>query len=262
MIGLIMNPVFGQEGNSITITDTSYDYCNNNTIEISGTVNNFLNEIPITLRVVSPNNSIIAIDQVDVNEDKTFQTKLSLGLLREGGTYIIKVQYGQPSLSAETTFEYQQVLDGCGWGLLPTLPMMEVLGTELSVEYMIVGGQLLSITPDVDKKSLVLEINASDDGDIVIILPKSLIDNTEIKELDDAFSVFIDGEKVDYDYTTSSTHRTLTIPFQVGVEEIEIIGTFVIPEFGTITVMILAVAIISIIMVSTKSRFGIIYKGS
>ena len=58
--------------------------------------------------------------------------------------------------------------------------------------------------------------------------------------------------------TVSSTDRTLTIAFPVGAEEIEIIGTFVVPEFGTIAAMILAVAIISIIAVSAKSKLSII----
>ena len=43
-----------------------------------------------------------------------------------------------------------------------------------------------------------------------------------------------------------------------GTEQIEIIGTFVIPEFGTIAAMILAVAIISIIAISAKSRLSIV----
>ena len=51
--------------------------------------------------------------------------------------------------------------------------------------------------------------------------------------------------------------NTVTIMFSAEVEQIEIIGTFVIPEFGTIAVMILAVAIISIIVVSAKSRLSI-----
>ena len=50
----------------------------------------------------------------------------------------------------------------------------------------------------------------------------------------------------------------VTVMFPAGAETIEIIGTFVIPEFGTIAAMILAVAIISIIAVSTKSRLSII----
>jgi predicted secreted protein with PEFG-CTERM motif len=39
-----------------------------------------------------------------------------------------------------------------------------------------------------------------------------------------------------------------------GGEHIEIVGTTVIPEFGTITMMVLAVAIISIVAVTAKSR--------
>ncbi|MDX1595375.1 MAG: PEFG-CTERM sorting domain-containing protein, partial [Nitrosopumilaceae archaeon] len=52
--------------------------------------------------------------------------------------------------------------------------------------------------------------------------------------------------------------RTLTISFYAGAEQIEIIGTMVVPEFGTIAALILAVAIISIVAVSAKSRLSII----
>ena len=74
---------------------------------------------------------------------------------------------------------------------------------------------------------------------------------------DDEYFVLIDGEEVEFTETKSSTDRTLTIDFPVGAEEIEIIGTFVIPEFGAIAAMILAVAIISIIAVSARSRLSI-----
>ncbi|MDP3779979.1 MAG: PEFG-CTERM sorting domain-containing protein, partial [Nitrosopumilaceae archaeon] len=59
---------------------------------------------------------------------------------------------------------------------------------------------------------------------------------------------------------TRSNTRTLSIMFPAGTEEIEIIGTFVVPEFGTIAVMILAVAIISIIAVSARSRLNVLPK--
>ena len=52
----------------------------------------------------------------------------------------------------------------------------------------------------------------------------------------------------------------MIIPFYNGSEEIEIIGTFVIPEFGTIAAIILAVAITSIIVLSAKTRLSIIPK--
>ena len=47
---------------------------------------------------------------------------------------------------------------------------------------------------------------------------------------------------------------TLTIPFSYGSEEIEIIGTFVIPEFGTIAGLVLILAITSIIIISAKNK--------
>src|SRR3990170_1538604 len=51
--------------------------------------------------------------------------------------------------------------------------------------------------------------------------------------------------------SVTDTTRTVTIMFPNGAEEIEIIGTFAIPEFGAIAALILAVAIISIIAVSS-----------
>ena len=46
----------------------------------------------------------------------------------------------------------------------------------------------------------------------------------------------------------------LAIPIPSGTEEIEIIGTTVVPEFGTIAMLILVVAITSLIVI-TKTRF-------
>ena len=57
-----------------------------------------------------------------------------------------------------------------------------------------------------------------------------------------------------------SDNRTLTIDFLAGAEEIEIIGTTVIPEFGTIAVIILAVAIVSIIAVSSRTKLNVLPK--
>jgi predicted secreted protein with PEFG-CTERM motif len=67
--------------------------------------------------------------------------------------------------------------------------------------------------------------------------------------------VLVDGEESD-DVTINDNE--VTVMFQAGAEQIEIIGTFVIPEFGTIAMMILAVAIISIVAITAKSRLSII----
>jgi len=67
--------------------------------------------------------------------------------------------------------------------------------------------------------------------------------------------VLVDGEEAD---DVEINGNTVTVEFPAGAEQVEIIGTFVIPEFGTIAAMILAVAIISIVAISAKSRLSIV----
>jgi predicted secreted protein with PEFG-CTERM motif len=126
------------------------------------------------------------------------------------------------------------------------------------VNYKIVGGKLLSITPDTNSTSLIIAIEATQDGSLTITLPRAVIDAMK-GDKDDSFIVLVDGEEASvYDeIETTSTDRTLYIEFPAGAEQIEIIGTFVIPEFGAIAVMILAVAIISIVAISARSRLSI-----
>jgi len=99
---------------------------------------------------------------------------------------------------------------------------------------------------------------------VKLIIPRSILDARlgadGMSGEDDSFFVLVDGEEVDFEETTTSEDRTLTIPFEDGTTQIEIIGTFVIPEFGTIAVIILAVAIVSIIAVSSRSRLSILPK--
>ena len=54
--------------------------------------------------------------------------------------------------------------------------------------------------------------------------------------------------------------RSIDIPVKDGDTKIEIVGTHVVPEFGTIAMIVLAVAIVSIIAVSAKSRLSIMPK--
>jgi len=133
---------------------------------------------------------------------------------------------------------------------------IKVSNTDITIEYEITSGKVVSIVPDVDANSLIVEISSNNAGTITMELPRSLID-AKMSQNDDEFFVLVDGEEVDYKESATDTHRKLTIEFSEGTEEIEIIGTFVIPEFGTIAIMILAVAIISIIAVSAKSRLSI-----
>ena len=213
-----------------------------------------------------------------VGSDKQFSTEIKLGgkLMKQEGTYTIKVQYGEQSTT--TLFEFGGVTDMSENELEesivedtvediviedPVVVDSIVTATTLTIQdstdlvsYEITNGKITNVIPDLDAVSLLIDIEAIDDGSITLTIPRSVLDAT-INNGDDEFFVLVDGEEVDFDEITTSTDRTLTIEFLAGSEQIEIIGTFVIPEFGTIAAMILAVAIISIIAISAKSRLSI-----
>ncbi len=248
-------PAFGQIADSIVVTTDKPSYEDGDTILVTGEVRDLLSGYPVSLRVIAPNGNLVTIAQIDVGSDKKYSTELTAGgaLMRAGGTYTIEVLYGTESRTSETTFTF-----GGSTGTVPSKEgtTIAVPGTDFMVSYKITGGKLVSITPDVASHSLTIAITANQDGSLVITLPRALID-AKTGDQDDTFFVLVDGEEVDFEEITTSTDRTLTIQFPAGAEEIEIIGTVVVPEFGTIAVMILAVAIISIIAVSAKSRLSI-----
>jgi len=257
-----MSPVFGQIVEPVVVTTDKAAYGEGDTIMVSGEVKELLSGFPVTLQVISANGNLVTIQQLDVGLDKKFNYELTAGgpLWKAEGTYLIKVLYGTESRTAEATFEFGgSPTTGPSTPPTPSGPSIEVPGTEFSIGYSITGGSILSITPDVDANSLIIGISTTGDGEVTITLPRGLID-AKIGGEDDDFFVLVDGEEVDFEETTTSTDRTLTIQFPAGAEEIEIIGTMVVPEFGTIAVLILAVAIISIVVVSARSRLSIMPK--
>ena len=108
-----------------------------------------------------------------------------------------------------------------------------------------------------DDDSIIVYLDPTSDGIITLTLHEELI-----KPFDDGtFAVIINNQEME-DYTQIG--NTLTIPCLVGTEKIEIHGSWAIPEFGVIAAMILAVAIVSIIVVTAKTRLSIVprYKNS
>ena len=115
------------------------------------------------------------------------------------------------------------------------------------IPYDITGGAITGSTINLDNNSIVLNLSADNDGTLTISPSESTQSGI--------FMVLIDGEEAN---DVIINGNTVTVPFLAGAETIEIIGTFVIPEFGTIAMMILLVSIVSIIAISAKSRLSIV----
>ena len=263
IVSIGMTPAFGQVQGSIVVTTDKSSYSQGDIILVTGEVRDLYSQTPVSVIVKAPNGNLVSIDQVTVGADKKFSTEVTAGgaLMKTEGSYTITVQYGTENRSAVTSFEF----DGGSNNTTPTpVDAYEITSTTVSIQgssdligYEITGGKIVGLVPDVDASSLIISIDATSDGSLTLTIPRSVLDATD-SDGDDDFFILIDGEEVSFNEITSSTDRKITIAFPAGAETIEIIGTYVIPEFGTIAAMILAVAIISIIAVSAKSRLSII----
>jgi len=128
-------------------------------------------------------------------------------------------------------------------------PAVDLVDT---LNYSISSGSVSSIMTNSDDATLVVAIDTSDDGELSINL-----DSDYITAFDDgSYFVLVNGEEVWF----SQDGYDLTIPYESGTEKIEIVGSVVVPEFGTIAMIVLAVAIVSIIVLTTKTRATLIPK--
>jgi len=105
----------------------------------------------------------------------------------------------------------------------------------------------------VDSKNfaIVVQIDSTDEGVITLDLPREFIGAEKQSGKDDIFIVLIDEFEVAYEESVVlSDSRVITINFENADSKIEIIGTYVVPEFGAIIMAIMIIGIITVIFVS------------
>ena len=243
---------------SVQTDDDNYD--EGDTIVISGQIETIIGDTQVTLQLFRSGN-MIEIAQIKVSGDGNYShTILAEGnLWKNQGEYTVKVTYGEGNI-AETNFLFTPTS-----AVLETTDIFEVdagnSGT-FDIPYTIRGGTLLDISIDQDIFGLVIKIDASDEGKLVLDLPRKYIDAEKQNGKDEVFIILVEKENEKIIETTyqesisNSDVRTITINFEEGDSQIQIIGTYVIPEFGVIVMIVLTVGIM-ISILSTKNKFQI-----
>jgi len=251
---------------TITIETDKNVYDHTDTITITGTVSPVdQNEVPVTIMLINQYTSIVEVNQLVVNSDGSWSGQIVLNpenrLQSEDGVYEIRAQYGSTKIT--TSIELTNAVEtseGVGTEVGTAVTGTTVTGPSGESFYKLGAGQIeyditCNATPgffaNADDDSIVILLDATDDGILTITLHEELI-----KPFDDGtFAVIVDNQ-VMQDFTQIG--NTLTIPCLAGTEKIEIHGSWAIPEFGIIAVMILAVAIVSIIVVTAKTKLSIV----
>ena len=251
---------------AFTITmETDKDvYDHSSVITVTGQVDPIAEGSEVTFIVQRLNPvGITHIDQISVNGDGSFSTTISTATptMKYDGTYLINAKY----VDVETTVsvELTNAIEASETGTAVT--GTAVTGTAVTgpsgesfhklgagqIEYDMTCNATPAFFANADDDSIVIYLDPTDDGIITVTLHEELIKPFE----DGTFVVIVDNQAMQ-DFTQIG--NTLTIPCVAGTEKIEIHGSWAIPEFGVIAAMILAVAIVSIIVITAKTRLSLV----
>jgi len=261
-IGMVFNAA--EAVNQISLSTSNNIYYSGDYVVVFGDVNTIFENMPITIQIYHESN-LVDVAQVSVAQDGTFVKSFNAvgQQWKEEGTYTIRVQYTSTQIG-ETTFEFfSQVIEKSS----AVFPVQIPNSGTFDVGYTIRGGEVTEIDMNLDRYSLLIETAVNSNGNLILKLPRESFDAQKSNGKDNTFIILISKEnnepenfvQVEYEeIATSSDYRTVLITLEEGDRWVEVIGTYVIPEFGSIVIIILVVAVSSAIIIS-KSRFSVRY---
>jgi predicted secreted protein with PEFG-CTERM motif len=252
---------------TITMETDKHVYDHSSVITVTGQVEPVdLSGSEITIIIVSPLGGVSGIQQLSVNSDGSFSTTIdtSTKYMKYDGVYDIRAQYSslaEITVSVELIPSQANDVEASEIGTA----VMGTIGTDVTgpggesfyklspgqIEYDATCNTSLGFFANADDDSIVIYLDPTNDGILTVTLHEELIKPFE----DGTFVVIVDNQRME-DFT--QVGNTLTIPCIAGTERIEIHGSWAIPEFGVIAAMILAVAIVSIIVVTAKTKLSLV----
>ena len=259
-IGLAINTA---EAESMSLSTSNDIYYLGDYIVIFGSVDTVFENMPVTIQIYHES-TLIDVGQVPVATDGSFVATFNANgqQWKDEGAYAVRAFY-TPTIITETTFEfYSQIVDKSSAVFPVSIPNS---GT-FDVGYTIRGGDVKDIEMNMDRYSLLIQTAMDSNGNIILKLPRESFD-AQSDSTDATFIILISKEntssenfvQVEYEeIATGSDYRTIRIPLEEGDKWVEVIGTYVIPEFGSIVIMILVAATASAIIIS-KTRFSVRY---
>jgi len=258
-IGLTPSFAFAEESNSIS---TNLDmYTEGEVVIVFGKIVNVTENLPLTIQIFH-NDKLIEVAQISVAQDGTFAKTFNASgpLWMSDGTYTVRGFYTTDQIM-ETSFEFINLTVGSETSIFSvSIPNSGVF----DLPYTITGGQIKEVTLNNDSYSILIDTVTEANGSLNLKLPRESFDSQKDNGTDDIFIIMIkdkDGNIFEVPYEeieTTSDFRMIKINFEPGDKSIEIIGTYVIPEFGTVVSMILLASLASVIIIS-KNKFVSIY---
>ena len=247
---------------TITVSTDKDSYQAGETVTISGKATPVVSGQQVILQVFNPKGAAYRFDTVTVAADGSYTYPLKVGgNIGITGTYQVKVTYNQQQ--ATTTFQFTSGTSPGNNQTSSQTAQVTLGGQTYQIGYSITGGTLTKLSGDPNTSSLTASITTTsacantNDCVLTLKIPRTVMDSKDGSDgksgKDQDFVVFVDSiQGVVMKDDLGATTRTIQIPFEQGTQTVEVVGTFMIPEFGPIAAIILAIAVVGVIVATTK----------
>ena len=233
--------------------------CSGSSCDISGTTDR--NDQDATMVVTASNGNIVTVGQLSISGG-SFSTTLNVSAL-DDDTYAVSVNQGASSKyslsvdvevsggSSSSSDSVSNIIESEGEADLSTIVTAAAGGLQLNAGG-VEGSTTIDVSGTTDRNGDITLTVRAPNGNVVAV--------SQISPSDGSFSTTIEvgGPMWSQDGMYEiSAHQGAASSHQKSAE-VEIVDGHVIPEFGVIAAMILAVAIVSIIVVTAKTRLSIV----
>ena len=249
----------------ITVWTDSKIYDRHSLVKVTGHLRPENNISPILAVVTSPIGNVVTVDQIsaDHNGDFSFTLNTQSSLWKEDGDYVIKVQSGSDNRQFKTKFTLISYdvgnVSNCTNTEIPItadnggvycIPFNSSKGTTINTE-----GSL-----NLETKTLSIQIRGQDIDSVILDIPRGLLDSKSPSGLDSPFTVMSNQRMILFEELNSTEEiRQIKIDYSPTRDGLfQIIGTHVIPEFGSIALLILLSGLFTILLTGRLFSTGIV----
>jgi len=161
-------------------------------------------------------------------------------------------------IASALSIAHKTAFGDTSWNQLST----NIRGQEYVLNYELTGGSISSVSVDEASKVLILVLDAKEDGELTIELPRTIMDSTQ-NSIDKPFFISMteagndDGGRSASPATeiySSPDSRTLQITFPRSTSQIQIQGTYLVPEFNSLLGILMPLVMLTFVMI-TKGFF-------
>jgi predicted secreted protein with PEFG-CTERM motif len=215
------------------------------TILILGTSSGLTPYIPIKLTVTDPSGKLIYSPNIKFESDGTFKYQIQPPIPQfTTGTYTVEASH--QDLEVPVIIQFQVLPVGSatsGSATSSTCTANQLSAQGKCIQFSINGATVSSSSIDTNTKAIVVMLSNSNQGSLNIKPSTDIIKGISTVLVDGKASrnVVINGNDV-------------TVSFPPGTQKIEFIGTYVIPEFGQIAMIILVMSIAGIVFMTGKYK--------